>query len=306
MLQGTKNNLSVFIMDSFWKKPKEMDRLILNLDKSSELRNFLDENNFIYLEGNFEKEKNVGTVLYEKDGQSHLISPITKTDICKYYIDGKKQKDVDKHLYLDVIKNENIFVISNSGHLMNLKKKKTVSFYNLKFHEFMETKVIEYYLGEFFEKITIDVENKIKRHFLEIDKFEKIKYEYKNYDFYYHNQKIIVVNRSNGELVGGAVVGTRWVNEKYRKDNVGTHILLSSQEIPNKIFGPTSYSVGGYKSRVKAHKIAIENALKDGKIVPDDVLKEYKYGIHDNKIKDLEYYIDYYNRNGFGIEKCTI
>lgn len=113
----------------------------------------------------------------------------------------------------------------------------------------------------------------------------KLDYKFEDYEFLSldgKNYGSFLFVMYKGNPIGGVAQGTRWIDEAHRGKNLGAHLVLAAlQDKEHIYFCPVSYSVAGYKSRVEAHKIAVENAIKEGKNVPDNVLEEYKNGGHE-------------------------
>lgn len=130
---------------------------------------------------------------------------------------------------------------------------------------------------------------------------KKLDYKFEDYDFLSldgKNYGSFLFVMHDGKPVGGVAQGTRWIDEAHRGKNLGAHLVLAAlQDKENIYFCPVSYSVAGYKSRVEAHKIAVENAIKEGKNVPDNVLEEYRNGVHETRKNRFQKVVENKNIN---------
>lgn len=79
------------------------------------------------------------------------------------------------------------------------------------------------------------------------------------------------------ELVGECADGHLFLKRHVRKMNLGAELLLASAQ-NNKSGRPnttTQYTKGAHVALGRAHRLAVERALKEGLPVPDLVLKDY-------------------------------
>lgn len=88
-------------------------------------------------------------------------------------------------------------------------------------------------------------------------------------------EDMVVIERGTGRTAGGISRGLRWVHPEFRGRGLGAEIVLAAHsERGREFLNPSSYSEGGYRSRVAAHRLAIERALAAGIPVPARVLSQ--------------------------------
>lgn len=219
---------------------------------------------------------------------SCLIFPFEQNYV--FYVDGLCIGNISKDEYENVLNNRDHIRLKNNPYLFTYK----TYFTNKKYHEivlknFMRTDIIHYEIDKELQKIINKTEHDLRQAFYH-NKMELIDYKFENFIFKFNGNILIVTEKNNKieHLVGGIHGGTRWIDLNYREKNIGSHMILAEEKSGRKMLFPTSYSIGGAISRIKAHKMAIENALKEEKIVPKNVLDEYNLGIHENKICEIK------------------
>ena len=83
------------------------------------------------------------------------------------------------------------------------------------------------------------------------------------------SEDMVVIEKATGLTAGGISRGLRWVHPDYRGRGLGAEIVLAAHSERGRMFlNPGSYSEAGYRSRVAAHRLAIERALASGIPVP--------------------------------------
>jgi len=88
-----------------------------------------------------------------------------------------------------------------------------------------------------------------------------------------------VLENGSGRVAGGIFKGLRWVHPAFRGAGLGAGIALAAHSVPGLVFlRPSSYSEGGWHSRVAAHRLAVRRAIDAGLRVPSAVLAEYLSG----------------------------
>jgi GNAT superfamily N-acetyltransferase len=86
----------------------------------------------------------------------------------------------------------------------------------------------------------------------------------------------MVVTDPSGQAVAGILMGTRWVDERYRGRGLGAELIIAAHKAKDAfLLFPTSYSEAGFGSRLAAHRISLERALEAGNPVSDRVMADY-------------------------------
>lgn len=219
---------------------------------------------------------------------SCLIFPFENNYV--FYVNGVCAGNISKDEYDNILNNRDHIRFKNNPYLFTYK----LYFTEKKYHEmtlknFMRTDIIHYEIDKELQKIINKTEHELRQAFYH-KKMKLIDYKYENFIFKFSGNILLVTEKTNKieHLVGGIYGGTRWIDLNYREKNIGSHMILAEEKSGTKMLFPTSYSIGGAISRVKAHKMAIENALKEDKTVPKNVMGEYNSNIHESKICEIK------------------
>jgi ABC-type bacteriocin/lantibiotic exporters, contain an N-terminal double-glycine peptidase domain len=95
----------------------------------------------------------------------------------------------------------------------------------------------------------------------------------------YISPVMVVQSRKTGEVVAGISHGTRWVNPDFRGQGLGRELVLAAyHDRAIRFLYPSHFSVGGFMSRVSAHREAVTRALARGLQVSESVLSAYEKG----------------------------
>lgn len=106
--------------------------------------------------------------------------------------------------------------------------------------------------------------------------------------FIVHGHILMVVERSNNELIGGISAGTLYINPEERGRGIARDMHINLQALDYHILAPSHYSSGGYGARLAAHREASLLDFQAGLTVHPENLERYSEAIAALKTKEPE------------------
>jgi hypothetical protein len=90
-------------------------------------------------------------------------------------------------------------------------------------------------------------------------------------------ETMVVKNQTGHRVIGGIANGIVWVTPEFRDIGIGPEILIAAHSQPQHVFtDPSSFSIEGYKARLKAHRLALQEAMSQGEKIPPEVMSDYR------------------------------
>lgn len=129
--------------------------------------------------------------------------------------------------------------------------------------------------GHFEREMVRQAEQRVSSAAAEVWHPVALPYETPGYRVFADTTRLIVRDRATGETVGGVGTAVTWVSPGHRGRGIGS-IVAEAGDLLGYLT-PSHFSVEGYRSRLSAHRRAVERAILVGDDVPPEVLKDYVF-----------------------------